>query len=126
MASLFERIGGDAAVDAAVTRFYEIVLADDRIRHFFADVDMVRQTIHQKLFLKYAFGGMPSYPGRAMRAAHERLVREMGLADVHFDAVLDDLGKALRDLGVGEDMIAEVIATAETTRNDVLDRAVSA
>lgn len=122
MATLFERIGGDAAVDAAVSRFYEIVLADDRIRHFFAGVDMGRQATHQKLFLKYAFGGMPSYPGQAMRKAHERLVREMGLADEHFDAVLDDLGQALRDLGVGDAMIAEVIAVAETTRDDVLDR----
>ena len=57
MTSLFERLGGDAAVDAAVVRFYEIVLADDRIRHFFDGVDMARQTLHQKLFLKYAFGG---------------------------------------------------------------------
>lgn len=120
--TLFERIGGDPAVNAAVDRFYEIVLADDRIRHFFDDVDMARQTVHQKVFLKYAFGGLPNYPGRALRKTHERLVREKGLADTHFDAVLEDLGKALRDLGVGEDMIAEVVATAETTRGDVLCR----
>ena len=121
--SLFERIGGDAAVDAAVVRFYEIVLADDRIRHFFDGVDMARQTLHQKLFLKYAFGGMPNYPGKAMRKAHEHLVRDRGLNDAHFDAVLEDLARALRDLGVGEGMIGEVAAVAETTRNDVLDRA---
>jgi len=122
MTNLFERIGGDAAVNAAVDRFYEIVLADDRIARFFAGVDMNRQATHQKLFLKYAFGGMPSYPGRAMREAHKKLVHEMGLSDEHFDAVLDDLGQALRALGVGEEMIGEVVATAETTRNDVLDR----
>ena len=121
--SLFERIGGDAAVDVAVVRFYEIVLADDRIRHFFDGVDMARQTLHQKLFLKYAFGGMPNYPGRAMRTAHQHLVRDLGLNDAHFDAVLEDLGRALRDLGVGEGMIEEVAAVAETTRADVLDRA---
>ena len=124
MATLFERIGGDPAVEAAVDGFYRIVLADDRIRHFFAGVDMARQSTHQKLFLKYAFGGMPDYPGRAMRQAHEKLVREMGLTDVHFDAVLDDLGQALRGLGVADDMIAEVAAVAETTRADVLGRSV--
>ena len=122
MSSLFERIGGDAAVNAAVDRFYEIVLADDRIRHFFTGVDMERQAAHQKVFLKFAFGGLPSYPGRAMRKAHERLVNDMGLADTHFDAVLDDLGHALRALGVEEELVAEVIAIAETTRNDVLNR----
>ena len=123
MTKLFDRIGGDAAVDAAVNRFYEIVLSDDRIKHFFDGVDMARQSQHQKLFLKYAFGGMPNYPGRAMRAAHERLVRDKGLNDGHFDAVIEDLGQALKDLGVADAMIAEVAAIAETTRNDVLDRA---
>ena len=58
-----------------------------------------------------------------MRKAHERLVSEQGLNDSHFDAVIDDLGKALRELGVEESMIKEVAAVAETTRNDVLCRA---
>ncbi len=123
MSTLFERIGGEAAVEAAVDRFYEIVLADDRIRHFFAGVDMKQQMVHMKLFLKFAFGGSPAYPGRAMRAAHARLVQDLGLGDEHFDAVLDDLAKALRGLGAGEDLIAEVIAVAESVRNDVLGRA---
>ena len=123
MSTLFERIGGDAAVNAAVDRFYNIVLADERIKHFFNGVDMKKQAGHQKAFLKYAFGGMPNYPGRSMRKAHERLVSEQGLNDSHFDAVIDDLGKALRELGVEESMIKEVAAVAETTRNDVLCRA---
>ena len=57
-----------------------------------------------------------------MREAHKRLVNEMGLNDAHFDAVIDDLGTALRGLGVSEDMIGEVVSTAESTRDDVLDR----
>ena len=122
MSTLFEQLGGDAAVDTAVDRFYEIVLADERIKHFFDGVDMRRQAAHQKTFLKYAFGGLPNYPGRSMRAAHERLVRDHGLSDEHFDAVLDDLGKAMRDLGVPEDLIVQAAAIAESTRDDVLNR----
>jgi hemoglobin len=122
MATIFERIGGNAAVDAAVERFYQIVLADERIKHFFAGVDMNRQATHQKLFFKYAYGGLPNFPGRAMKAAHERLVTEMGLNDSHFDAVLDDLGRALSDLNVPSDLIAEAAAVAETTREAVLGR----
>ncbi len=122
MNSFYEKLGGEAAVDAAVDLFYKKVLADDRIKHFFDGVDMRRQASHQKLFLTYAFGGMQSYPGRAMRAAHKRLVDEMGMNDAHFDAVLEDLCAALRELGVADDMIAQAAATAETTRGDVLNR----
>ena len=122
MATLFERIGGAQAVEAAVDRFYEIVVADERIRHFFAAIDMKRQASHQKAFFKFAFGGLPTYPGRSLRAAHERLVRDQGLADSHFDAVLDDLGQTLRGMGVAEDMIGEVIVLADSTRKDVLNQ----
>lgn len=55
MEILFEKTGGEAAVDL----FYTKVLAGDRIKHFFANIDMVRQARHQKLFLTYAFGGTP-------------------------------------------------------------------
>jgi truncated hemoglobin YjbI len=39
-ACLFERLGGAPAIDAAVGKFYEKVLADDRIKHFFEGVNM--------------------------------------------------------------------------------------
>ncbi len=122
MSTLYEKLGGEAAVDAAVELFYQKVLADDRIKQFFEGVDMQRQAGHQKLFLTYAFGGAPSYPGRAMRAAHKVLVEEKGLSDEHFDAVLEDLGAALKELGVADELIAEAAAVAETTRADVLNR----
>ena len=41
--SLYEKIGGDAAVNAAVDIFYRKVLADDRINQFFEGVDMDKQ-----------------------------------------------------------------------------------
>ena len=122
MSSLYERIGGEAAVDAAVDKFYDKVLADDRIKRFFDGVDMARQRGHQKLFLTYAFGGASAYPGTAMRKAHQRLVTEMGLSDEHFDAVLEDLAGTLKELGVPDELIAEAAGIAETTRADVLNR----
>ena len=61
MSSLFEQIGGDAAVDAAVDVFYRKVLSDDRISSFFEDVDMATQAAKQKAFLTMAFGGPNNY-----------------------------------------------------------------
>lgn len=122
MSSLFERIGGKPAVEAAVDLFYEKVLADDRIKHFFEGVDMKRQANHQKMFLTYAFGGAPNYPGKSMRQAHQRLVDDLGLTDEHFDAVIENLGATLKELGVADDLIGEAAAIAESTRKDVLCR----
>ena len=122
MSTLFERIGGEAAVDAAVDKFYEHVLADGRIKHFFEGVDMAQLARHQKRFMTYAMGGLPDYPGQSLRAAHRGLVENLGLTDRHFDAVQEDLAAALRDLSVADDLVAEVAALVETTRDDVLNR----
>ncbi|MEW6648007.1 MAG: group 1 truncated hemoglobin [Pseudomonadota bacterium] len=118
--SLYERLGGAAAVDAAVDIFYDKVLADARINHFFTNTDMARQRQHQKMFLTYAFGGMPGYSGRSMRQAHAPLVEKLGLNDSHFDAVLENIAAALTELKVPAALIAEAAAIAESVRNDVL------
>ncbi|MFT4693859.1 MAG: hemoglobin [Francisella sp.] len=71
MQTLFEKLGGEAAVDAAaVDKFYRKVLADDRVKDFFKNTDMKKQTKHQKHFLTYAFGGSDTYSGKGMRHAH--------------------------------------------------------
>lgn len=119
--SLYDRLGGEAAVDAAVNIFYRKVIADPRINTFFVGVDMERQAAKQKAFLTMAFGGPHNYTGLDMRRGHARLV-EKGLTDRHFDAVIEHLAGTLQELGVASDLIAEVAAIAESTRNDVLGR----
>jgi len=119
--TLFEQIGGDAAVNAAVDIFYRKVLADDRINKFFDGVDMEKQAAKQKAFLTMAFGGPHNYTGKDMRDGHAHLVKQ-GLNDTHFDAVVENLGATLKELGVADELISQVAAIAETTRNDVLGR----
>ncbi len=122
MSNLYQKLGGKQAVNAAVDIFYDKVLADERIRDFFNDVDMAKQREHQKRFLIVAFGGPNEYDGRAMREAHARLVNEKGLDDSHFDAVVENLAAALRELKVSEDLVDEVALVAESVRDDVLNR----
>ena len=122
MSTLYEKLGGEAAIDAAVNLFYDKVLADERIRHFFSDTDMERQRQHQKMFLSYAFGGMPGYSGKNMRDAHAPLMEKLGLNDSHFDAVMENLGAALVELHVPQALIAEAADIAESVRNDVLNK----
>ncbi len=119
--TLFDKLGGEAAVNAAVDIFYRKVLADHRINRFFEHSDMEKQAAKQKAFLTMAFGGPNNYTGTDMRTAHAHLVK-MGLNDSHFDAVMEHLGSTLAELNVPQELIAQVAAIAESTRNDVLGR----
>lgn len=118
--NLFERIGGEAAVDAAVDIFYRKVLSDDSISQFFDDVDMDTQRGKQKSFLIMAFGGPNNYTGQDMRAVHKPLV-DKGLNESHFNAVAGHLQSTLEELDVAEDLIGEVMAIAGSTHDDVLN-----
>lgn len=119
--SLYEELGGRDAVDAAVDIFYRKMLTDERVRHFFDDVDMDAQIAKQKGFLTFAFGGPNNYTGRSMREGHARLI-EKGLNDSHVDIVIEHLGATLKELGVDDAHIAQVAEIAESVRDDVLNR----
>ncbi|MBG0800475.1 group 1 truncated hemoglobin [Methylocystis sp. H4A] len=121
MSNLYERLGGENAVNAAVELFYRKVLADGRIAQFFDGVDIDQQIAKQKSFLTMAFGGPNNYTGVDMRNAHKRLVAK-GLNDSHVDAVIENLNYTLRDLGVPEKEVKEVAAIANSVRDDVLNR----
>lgn len=121
MSNLYERVGGQSAVDAAVELFYRKVLMDDRINSFFDGVDMEQQINKQKGFLTMVFGGPNSYTGKDMREGHKHLVAR-GLDDVHVDVVIELLGETLTELGVAQADIEEIAAIANSVRSDVLDR----
>jgi hemoglobin len=116
--TLFERLGGESAVDTAVDVFYRKVLRDDRIRHFFDTVDMERQHMKQKAFLTMVFGGPNHYTGRDMRTAHAG----MNLTEEHFDAVVEHLAGTLKELGALAEDIQEVAKIAGSVKDDVLNR----
>lgn len=117
MAELFDKIGGQAAVDAAVDIFYRKVLSDPTISKFFDAVDMDAQAAKQKAFLTVAFGGPNNYSGKDMRAAH----KSMDLTEAHFSAVAGHLNGTLEELSVPQDLINEVMAIAASTHDDVLN-----
>src|SRR3954468_13446576 len=111
MTSLYERLGGSAAIDQAVDIFYRKMLGDERVAPFFDAVDMDRQAAKQKAFLTMVTGGPNGYTGRDMRAAHAPLVSR-GLADKHVDVVIQHLGATLKELGATDADVAEVAALA--------------
>lgn len=116
--SLYQKLGGKAAIDAVVDAFYVKVLADDRVKHFFDDVSMDKQRRKQKDFLSAAFGGPLPWTGKDMRKAHAG----MGLTEEHFNAIAENLVNTLKDFKVKQELIDQVVAIALTTKDDVLGR----
>lgn len=114
--TLFLRLGGIDAVNAAVDIFYEKVLADDRISQFFQHTDMTSQAKKQKAFLAFAFGAPTNYTGKDMRKAHAG----MALTEIHFNAVIEHLTDTLKQLNVDPDLIKEAIDIATSTKHHVL------
>lgn len=117
-ASLYQRIGGKAAIDAAVDLFYKKVLADERVNHFFEDTNMKAQHRKQKEFLSHALGAPTPWTGKDMRKAHENL----DLREDDFNAIAENLVATLKELKVDDKLIEEAVAIVASTKKDVLNQ----
>src|SRR6201987_4307362 len=111
---LYDRIGGDQAMDIAVDLFHRKLLEDDLVGRFFDEVDMGGRAAQRKNFLAMAFGG--SYQSSGVE-----LVSKMGLEARHFDRLFAILKETLEELKIGAPEIEEVMQVLETTREAILN-----
>jgi hemoglobin len=119
--SLFERLGGEAALQAAVVLFYEKVMADPSVAPFFDGLDLEAMIHKQIAFMTMAFGGHHQYTGTSLRVAHARLVGK-GLGDAHFDTMIGHLRSTLAELDIDAEASSEIVAFVEARRGEVLSR----
>ena len=119
---LYDRVGGDKAMEVCVDLFYQKVLNDDLVSHFFQDTDMVSQRLKQKSFLSMAFGGPYQYSGTDLRAVHKPLIEKYGLSDEHFNRVLEIFKETLTELNISANEQQGMIEIMESTRDAVLNR----
>lgn len=119
-ASLFERLGGEAALMSAGAIFYEKAAHDPLVGEFFVALDMEAQTTKLVAFLSRAFNGPAEYRGRDLRTAHAALVRDRGLGEAHFDRIARLLDQTLQELHVPRALIDEVLAIVAGTKAQVL------
>lgn len=113
--TLYEKLGGQQAVEQVVDDFYNRILADDTVKQFFAQTDMKKQRRHQTAFISYALGG-PQYTGRSMEKAHAGL----NLQPEHFDAIAKHLGEALAVNSVPQEDINTILERVATLKEAVL------
>ncbi len=116
--SLYDQLGGEAAISKVVDYFYELVLKDDSVNSYFKETDMEKQRSHQTKFISFALGGPNQYSGKSMAKAHEG----MNLQEVHFQAIVKHLHEALAHFGVSERDIDTALTKVASLKDDILQK----
>jgi len=121
--SLYDRLGGTTAITSVVDGFVANVAADARINKFFGRVandTAAMRDFKQKLVdqVCQGSGGPCTYTGKDMKTAHQA----MGLTNADFDALVEDLVKALDAAGVQQKEKDDLLAVLGPMRTDIVTK----
>jgi hemoglobin len=114
--SVYDQIGGDAAVTEAVRLFYLRVLDDPELQSLFAGTDIDRLQAHQVALFSKLLGGPDRYSGRALAAAH----RGLGITDAQYDLVVGHLVAVVTELGAADIALPAMGPVLESVRPDIV------
>ncbi len=115
--SPYERLGGQGAIQAVVTKFISNVGGDKRINGYFATTDLKKLN---KLLVEQvcmATGGPCSYSGRDMKTTH----KGMKVTDAAFGALVEDLVSALDTFNVPAKEKGELLAILGPMKSDIVE-----
>jgi hemoglobin len=115
--SLYDRLGGQGAIQAVVTKFISNVAADKRINGFFATADLkkVNKLITEQVCS--ATGGPCTYSGRDMKTTH----KGMKVTTAAFNALVEDLVSALDTFNVPAKEKGELLAILGPMKTDIVE-----
>ena len=116
--SLYDRLGGETAIKAVVDEFVANVGADTRINKYFANANLDRLKGHLVNQIGQASGGPQQYTGRDMKTAHAG----MGIDEPAFNALVEDLVKALDKFSVPEPEKNELLAILGPMKGDIVEK----
>jgi hemoglobin len=114
--TLFDAMGGESVLHAAVDVFTDIVIADPRINFTFADADLAKfkKLLYEQLC--QLSGGPCTYTGRDMLSAHQKLM----INTAEFDALAEDLYIALGKSGVPYRLQNKLMAKLAPMKRDIV------
>jgi len=116
--TLYQRLGGYNAIQAVVDDAIKNIAADRRINRFFKGANIARLRRQLADQICAAAGGPCVYTGRDMKSAHAG----MGIQSSHFNALVQDLGKALNKYRVPGREQRELVALLAPTKKDIVTR----
>ena len=115
--SLYDRLGGLDAINAAVDSWVVRVAGDDRINRKFERTDIPRLKKEVADQLCEVTGGPCAYTGRSMRDTHAGMKTTAG----EFDVVMQHLGATLDEFNVPKTEQDELVDLLRPMRGDIVE-----
>ena len=119
---LYSRLGGQAVMAGVMDDFMVNAAADPRIARRFRGIDTARFKAAFGEQLCASLGGPCRHAGPSMKDVHA----SMGIADAEFNAMTQDLRRALAGRGVSVELQVEVAAAMEPMRDDIVSPVIPA
>ncbi len=114
--SLYERLGGRAAITAVVERFVARTGKDPRLEARFLNTDIPHLKAAMLDQISEGTGGPFKYSGKDMRTAHAGL----NITEAEFAAFMEDLKTTLDEMKVPEREQREVLASFNALKADTV------
>ena len=114
--SVYQAIGGRAALTAAVEGFFGRMLADPVLSGYFPGGVEPRHRAYLVTILGEALGGPERYRGPDLATAHGGL----GISDADFDRTAGHLAATLDSLGVPGDLVEHIVGIVAGLRPAVV------
>ena len=114
--SIYQAIGGRAAVTAAVDGLYGRLIADPVLGRFFPHGVTAKHRAYVVTILGEALGGPERYRGPDLAKAHGGL----GIIDADFDRTAGHLAATLDSLGVPGDLAGQIVGIVAGLRPAVV------
>lgn len=114
--TLYDRLGGNDAVSAIVKGTLAYTVEDERIAHTFenSNVERVERLLIEQIC--DLTGGPCEYTGQTMERSH----RGLELTSAHFNALVENLQRAMRDNGVDYRTQNQLVAILAPMHADIV------
>ena len=113
--TLFERVGGEQAINELIHEFYDLVLADPDLKPFFKNTSMDKLRRMQHEFFSAALDGPITYTGRPLSHVHHG----RGITKHHFALYVGHLIDTLRDRGINDQDVQDIIGRINTYAEEI-------
>lgn len=115
--NIFDIIGGESTVLEITTNMANKVRSHPQLSKFFKKYKLDELKLILRSMLSYALGGPRAFRGKDIKVGHANL----GIGNKDFEEMKKIVETVLREMGIVDSLIVQLIKVMETRRNDVVD-----